>query len=160
VPADRLVLEVTEDTVMSDPERALDVLARLSESGVALALDDYGTGYSSLSYLKRLPIRELKIDRSFIFDLDTDPDAATIVRSTIEMANNLDLQVTAEGVETAASWTTLDAMGARHAQGYLLTKPLPADELDAWIATWQPPSHAATCGEGLSVAPRPARAVR
>jgi diguanylate cyclase (GGDEF)-like protein len=136
LPADALQLEVTEDTVMSDPERALDVLARLGEIGVGLALDDYGTGYSSLAYIKRLPVRELKIDRSFVSNMDTDDQDATIVRSTIELARNLGLRVVAEGVETQASWNALAAMGAHYAQGYLLTRPLPAAELEAWLERW------------------------
>ena len=137
VPPERLELEVTEDTVMSDPERALDVLARLSETGIALSLDDYGTGHSSLAYVKRLPIRELKIDRSFVMHMDIDPDDATIVRSTIELATNLGLHVVAEGVETAENWRALQAMGAGHAQGYFLSRPVPVGELEAWIADWE-----------------------
>ena len=137
VPAELLALEVTENTVMTDPERALDVLARLSEIGVGLSLDDFGTGYSSLAYVKRLPIRELKIDRSFVFNMDTDPQDATIVRSTIELANRLNLRVVAEGVETHASWSALGAMGAAQAQGYFLSRPLPAAELEAWVHDWE-----------------------
>ncbi len=140
VPAEALQLEVTENTIMSNPESALDSLARLSETGVSISLDDYGTGYSSLAYVKRLPIRELKIDRSFVFNMDTDSQDATIVRSTIELANSLNLRVVAEGVETDANWTALGEMGAALAQGYLLTKPLPASELDNWIENWNPPS--------------------
>jgi len=137
LPAELLQLEVTENTIMTDPERALDVLARLSETGIGLSLDDYGTGYSSLAYIKRLPIRELKIDRSFVFNLDTDAQDATIVRSTIELANRLDLRVVAEGVETSASWSTLGGMGAAQAQGYYLSAPLPAERLEAWIEEWE-----------------------
>ena len=133
-PPERLKLEVTEDTVMNDAERALDVLARLSEIGVALSLDDYGTGHSSLAYVKRRPICELKIDRSFVMHMDIDSDDATIVRSTVELATNLGLRVVAEGVETEENWRALAAMGARTAQGYFLSKPVPAGELEAWIA--------------------------
>jgi diguanylate cyclase len=121
---------------MSDPDRALDVLARLSEIGVGLALDDYGTGYSSPAYIKRLPVRELKIDRSFVLDMDTDEQDATIVRSTVELAHNLGLRVVAEGVETECSWHALADMGAHYAQGYLLTRPLAACELEAWLDDW------------------------
>ena len=138
LPAEALQLEVTEDTVMSDPDRALDTLARLSEIGIGLALDDYGTGYSSLAYIKRLPVRELKIDRSFVFNMDADEQDATIVRSTIELAHNLGLRVVAEGVETDASWHALAGMGARYAQGYLLSPPLPARDLEAWLDDWDP----------------------
>jgi len=143
VPAEALQLEVTENTIMSNPESALDSLARLSETGVSISLDDYGTGYSSLAYVKRLPIHELKIDRSFVFNMDADSQDATIVRSTIELANSLNLRVVAEGVETDANWTALGEMGAALAQGYLLTKPLPASELDTWIENWNPSVNAA-----------------
>ena len=133
VPAESLQLEVTENTIMSDPERALESLRLISDTGVSISLDDYGTGYSSLAYVKRLPIRELKIDRSFVFNMDTDPKDAMIVRSTIELASNLGICVVAEGVETEATWATLRDMGATLAQGYLLTKALPADDLVRWL---------------------------
>ncbi|MEA2384720.1 MAG: diguanylate cyclase [Solirubrobacteraceae bacterium] len=162
LPAGALQLEVTEDTVMSDPDRALEVLARLSEIGVGLSLDDYGTGYSSLAYIKRLPVRELKIDRSFVFNMDTDEQDATIVRSTVELAHNLGLRVVAEGVETQASWDALADMGAHYAQGYLLTRPLPAAELEAWLCDWRRTPIAASArtaapGAGEDSAPLAAR---
>ena len=125
-----LQLEITEDTFMGDPERVLDVLARLSEGGIGLALDDYGTGLSSLAYLKRLPISELKIDRGFVMNMTPGSDDATIVRSTIGLAHSLSLAVTAEGVETPEAWAELRAMGCELAQGYLLSRPRPAAELD------------------------------
>jgi EAL domain-containing protein (putative c-di-GMP-specific phosphodiesterase class I) len=150
LPAEALRLEVTEDMVMSDPDRALDVLARLSEIGVGLSLDDYGTGYSSLAYIKRLPIRELKIDRSFVQHMDADDQDATIVRSTVELAHNLGLRVVAEGVENEATWAALADMGAHYAQGYFLTAPLFAPEIERWLERW-------SAGGGQAVGARSAR---
>ena len=138
VPAQRLQLEITEDTFMTDPDRVLDVLARLSECGVGLSLDDYGTGLSSLAYLKRLPISELKIDRGFVMGMTAGSDDATIVRSTIQLAHSLGLTVTAEGVETDAAWAELRAMGCELAQGYLLSRPRPAGDLDAVLDAGYP----------------------
>ncbi len=99
VPADRLELEITENTILTDPLRARAVLARLSELGVSLAIDDFGAGYSSLGYLKRLPVDVLKIDRSFVMNMSNDANDAVIVRSTIDLGHNLGLRVVAEGVE-------------------------------------------------------------
>jgi diguanylate cyclase (GGDEF)-like protein len=127
--AGALRLEITESTIMADPARALPVLERLSEMGVALSVDDFGTGYSSLAYLKRLPVDELKIDRSFVSNLVTDRNDAVIVRSTIELARALGLQTVAEGVETTKTWSDLNQLGCDFAQGYLLSRPLPAEEL-------------------------------
>jgi diguanylate cyclase len=133
VPAGSLVLELTEDTLMADPEGALDVLAQLGELGIGLALDDFGTGYSSLAHLKRLPVQELKIDRSFVLDMVADAEDAVIVRSTVELARNLGLRVVAEGVETAAAYEQLAGYGCHAAQGYHLSRPLPARDLAAWL---------------------------
>ena len=122
-------LEITENTIMVDPQRTLDVLARISELGVEFSLDDYGTGYSSLARLRRLPVRELKIDRSFVMAMSQSPDDATIVRSTIELARSLGLHVVAEGVETEADWQQLVGWGCDTAQGFYLSRPVPAAEL-------------------------------
>jgi diguanylate cyclase (GGDEF)-like protein len=127
-PPGALSLELTEETIMTDPERAQDVLARLSELGIELSLDDFGTGYSSLSMLKRLPVRELKIDRSFVLDMLDDPGDAEIVRSTINLARNLGLRVVAEGVETEAALALLAEWGCDLAQGYHLGRPAPEAE--------------------------------
>jgi len=132
-PPELLQLEITEDTIMVDPVRVLDVAARLGELGVTLALDDFGTGASSLAHLKKLPIQELKIDRSFVMEMDRNPDDAVIVRSTVDLAHNLGLRVVAEGVETAASWEALTGFGCDVVQGYFLSRPLPPAQLEAWL---------------------------
>jgi diguanylate cyclase (GGDEF)-like protein len=125
----RLELEVTENTVLVDPARARDILLRLDELGVRLAIDDFGTGHSSLGYLKRLPVHVLKIDKTFVLHmLESDEDAA-IVRSTVDLAHNLGLEVVAEGVETRGIWERLAAMRCDVAQGYLLSPPVRAAEI-------------------------------
>ena len=144
LPARYLELEITESTVMADPVRALQVLQPLADMGIRLSIDDFGTGYSSLAYLRQLPIAELKIDRSFIAAMNTSDNDAVIVRSTIEMARNLGLEVVAEGVETPDIELALDRLGCDFIQGYLLSRPLPADELVPRLAvlssTWCAPS--------------------
>jgi diguanylate cyclase (GGDEF)-like protein len=130
--ADALVLEITESTLMHDPARAMQTVQRLHEMGVELSIDDFGTGYSSLAYLKRLPIDELKVDRSFVANLVTDQSDAVIVRSTIELAHNLGLRTVAEGVEDAATLEHLAGLGCDLAQGYHLSRPLLPDALEQW----------------------------
>ena len=130
VPADLLVLEITESAVMADPDHALEVLGRLHHLGVGLAVDDFGTGYSSMAYLKELPVDELKIDRSFVSQMATSPSDAVIVRSTIDLGHNLGLRVVAEGVENQHAWRQLSALGCDIAQGYYLGRPMPASELE------------------------------
>jgi diguanylate cyclase (GGDEF)-like protein len=130
VPAEQLECEISEHTVMADPVRATAVLAGLRELGVGLSLDDFGTGHSSLSYLKRLPLDEVKIDRSFVAGMAADENDAVIVRSTIDLARNLGLRVVAEGVETAEIMDALRELRCDVAQGYVISRPLPADELD------------------------------
>ena len=131
VPASSLVLEITENFIMSDPVRAVASLSRLHEMGVTLALDDFGTGYSSLSYLRRLPLHELKIDRSFLLALTAEDEA--IIRSTIEMAHKLRLKVVAEGVESAEIQGRLRELGCDEAQGLFVAAPAPAEEIRRWI---------------------------
>jgi EAL domain-containing protein (putative c-di-GMP-specific phosphodiesterase class I) len=134
VPGNRLECEISEDTVMADPLRAMDVLGRLRDMGLRLSLDDFGTGHSSLAYLKRLPLDEVKIDRSFVLGMTEDENDAVIVRSTIDLARNLGLDVVAEGVENAA---ILEGLGELHcdvAQGFHVSRPLPPAELEAWLA--------------------------
>ncbi|HUK96961.1 MAG TPA: EAL domain-containing protein [Gaiellaceae bacterium] len=145
VPPTSLELEITESVIVADPMRARAILNRLSEMGVVLAIDDYGTGYSSLGYLKRLPIDEMKIDRSFVMQMADDRNDAAIVRSTVELGRNLGLKVVAEGVETAAAWAHLKALGCDFAQGYYLSKPVPAAEIAALVAAGgSSPARAAT----------------
>ncbi|MGJ7459031.1 putative bifunctional diguanylate cyclase/phosphodiesterase [Halomonas sp. RA08-2] len=128
----RLRLEITESAIMQDPEHAREQLNRLRETGLRIAVDDFGTGYSSLAQLKRLPVQELKIDKSFILRLDECPDDEIIVRSTIELAHNLGLEVVAEGVETSASRALLEALSCDLLQGYLFSRPLPPNDLLSW----------------------------
>jgi diguanylate cyclase (GGDEF)-like protein len=136
----RLVLELTESTLMADPKRAKDVLARLHRMGVGLAIDDFGTGYSSLTYLSELPVTELKIDRSFVMSMSTSDGDAFIVRATIDLGRNLGLRVVAEGVESESIWNRLGELGCDVAQGYYLRRPAPAAELTPWLLATSMPS--------------------
>ena len=133
VDAPSLTFEITENVIMSDPARAMESLTRLHEMGVRLAIDDFGTGYSSLSYLRRLPVDELKIDRSFVIGLGTGHDEV-IVRSTIDLAHNLGLSVVAEGVESLAVQEQLLALGCDAAQGFFISAPAGAEVTRQWIA--------------------------
>jgi diguanylate cyclase (GGDEF)-like protein len=132
LPARKLVLEITESAVMKDAAYAQKILADLKRRGVCLAIDDFGTGYSSLAHLKRLPVDELKIDKSFVLNLSESADDLVIVRSTIELGHNMGLRVIAEGVETAESLAILRRLGCDMAQGYYLSKPLPAAGFVEW----------------------------
>ncbi|MBL7088745.1 EAL domain-containing protein [Acidovorax sp.] len=134
VEASAFCLEITESAIMDDPQRAEAMLNRLSEQGFKLSIDDFGTGYSSLAYLKRLPVDELKIDKSFVMGMETGEDDAMIVRSTIDLAHNLGLTVVAEGVETAAILERLRILACDEAQGYHIARPLPVDDFLAWQA--------------------------
>lgn len=133
VPAEQLVFEITESAIMSQPEKALVVLHTLRDCGISLSIDDFGTGYSSLAHLKRLPVQELKIDQSFVRDLDETSEDAVIVRSTIEMSHNLGLKVVAEGVEYQHSLDLLRRWHCDTAQGYLISRPLTAAAFETWI---------------------------
>jgi diguanylate cyclase (GGDEF)-like protein len=149
VPAQAFCLEITESAIMDDPQRAEATLLRLSQLGFRLSIDDFGTGYSSLAYLKRLPVDELKIDRSFVMGMEDDQDDAKIVRSTIDLAHNLGLSVVAEGVETAAVWNHLHRLDCDEAQGYHMSKPLPVTQFIEWHARWA--GRAATGWAGLAL---------
>ena len=133
LPPEVLTLEVTESLMLHDPQRAGEVLADLKELGVSLALDDFGTGYSSLEHLKRLPVNELKIDKSFVMSMDRDPADRAIVASTAALGRSLGLRVVAEGVESAASASVLAAIGCDIAQGFHYSPPVPADQLPALV---------------------------
>jgi diguanylate cyclase len=130
-----LRLELTETAVMTDHDLALSVLQALDRIGVSLSIDDFGTGYSSMSYLKTLPVRELKIDRSFVMGMANDPDSAVIVRSAVDLGHNLGMIVVAEGVQDATARSDLADMGCDLVQGYEICRPLPAGELELWIDT-------------------------
>ena len=132
--------------ILADPLRARRILLALSEIGVRIAIDDYGSGYSSLSYLKHLPVDGIKIDRSFVLNMAADASDAVIVRSTIELGRSLGLTVVAEGVETAANWEQLKALGCELAQGFYLSRPVPADEIAPFLRR-----HGALGGEAVAL---------
>ena len=129
-----LALELTENVIMENEGENIEALHQIKEMGVKLSVDDFGTGYSSLSYLRRLPLDELKIDRSFITEVDSNEDDASIVAAILAMARRLGLTVVAEGVETEQQLAYLRAEGCQEYQGYLFSKPVPADELAALLA--------------------------
>jgi len=139
VPPERVTLEVTESSVVEDPESAIKVLSEFKKHGMKISIDDYGTGYSSLAQLKQLPVHELKIDKSFVQRLEHDVDDQIIVRSTIELAHNMGLYVVAEGIEDEYSLTWLAEHGCELAQGYFISRPKPADELTSWLLDQKTP---------------------
>ena len=147
----RLTLEVTESGVMTDPRRAIEVLESLRSLGVRLAVDDFGTGHASLTYLKRLAIDELKIDKSFITNYALDQNDSIIVRSTVDLAHNLGLWVVAEGVEDQETLDDLRRIGCDTAQGYHLSRPMTARELERWFTSRA--SGAVYRGEPVHLAP-------
>jgi len=134
IEPDRVELEITENTILSDPVRTRTILGRLKELGVRLAIDDFGSGYSSLGYLKRLPLDVLKIDKSFVMTMMSDDDSAAIVRSTIDLAHNLGLEVVAEGVASAEISAVLDRLRCDAAQGFYFSGPIAASEVAGWAA--------------------------
>lgn len=133
LPADRLQLEITESAIMTEPGRAMDILSRMKEAGIGVSIDDFGTGYSSLSYLKKLPVNELKIDKSFVTEMVKNKDDAVIVLSTIDLTHNLGLSVVAEGVEDKKTMERLLELGCDAAQGYYMGKPSSAEDLARWL---------------------------
>ena len=138
MPASFLRMELTESFLMSDSGRSNAVLDGLSKAGVALSIDDFGTGYSSLSHLKRLPIDEIKIDRSFVMDMHAGGDDFMIVRATVDLGRNLGLRVVAEGVENRETFDRLADFGCDEAQGYYISRPMPLDEFDRWLSVRTP----------------------
>jgi diguanylate cyclase len=126
-----LEVELTESAVMSDPEASIKILERLSEMGVMVSVDDFGTGYSSMSYLRRFPIDQLKIDRSFLSEITARSDDASIVGAIVSLAHNLRLTVVAEGVETMAQLDLLKTLGCDQYQGYQFSPPVPASEFES-----------------------------
>jgi EAL domain-containing protein (putative c-di-GMP-specific phosphodiesterase class I) len=133
LPPALLTLEVTESGFIEDPVRALRMLEAIAALGVSLSIDDFGTGYSSLSHLARMPVHELKIDRSFVQGLESDPESAPVVRAAIDMGHGLGLKVIAEGIESEEAALRLRNFGCDVAQGYLYSEPLPLPAFEAWI---------------------------
>jgi len=161
LPADALQLEITESMIMSDPDRALATVTRLSDLGVRMSVDDFGTGYSSLANLRRLPIDDLKIDRSFVSPMMRDESDLIIVRSTINLGHDLGLRIIAEGVEDGATLQELSLLGCDLAQGYHLSRPMAARPFTEWLRAATPgatPEQPATAGETVTPE-QPARAV-
>jgi diguanylate cyclase (GGDEF)-like protein len=135
-PAELFKLEITESAVMAEPGRVLESMKQLRATGIRFSIDDFGTGYSSLAYLQRLPVEEIKIDRSFVGQMLGDTGSAAIVRATIELGGSLGLEVVAEGVEDERTWQALKRMGCSTAQGYFIARPMPVSELAAWMRSW------------------------
>jgi EAL domain-containing protein (putative c-di-GMP-specific phosphodiesterase class I) len=152
VPGDHLCLELTESTIMTDPDRALQVMNDLRELGVRLSVDDFGTGYSSMAYLKILPVDELKVDRSFVGQMTTSSDDTMLVQSAIDLGHNLGMTVVAEGVEDHQTLITLQDLGADVIQGYYLGRPMEGRSLTEWIESRQ---EARVIGRDAAPTPTP-----
>jgi EAL domain-containing protein (putative c-di-GMP-specific phosphodiesterase class I) len=141
LPAGRLRIEITEGAMMNDLARTREILERVRALGVGVSVDDFGTGYSSLSYLKRLPVDELKMDRSFVRNIATDAEDLAIVRSTVDLAHNLGLTVVAEGAEDGAAVRLLTELGCDDVQGYVFSRPLTPEAFAEWMV--------GPCGQSL-----------
>ncbi len=131
-----LLLEITETAMMADPEHAIETMNQLAAMNIKLAVDDFGTGFSSLSYLKKMPIDELKIDKSFVMDMCDNDHDAVLVRSTIDLSHNLGLTVVAEGVEDQEIWDLLEILGCDKLQGYFIARPMEASLVEDWLQNW------------------------
>jgi EAL domain-containing protein (putative c-di-GMP-specific phosphodiesterase class I) len=129
---ENLVLEITESAIMTNPEKSLEILRRFNEIGIAVSIDDFGTGYSSLSYLKHLPVKEIKIDKSFVISMLDSEDDRKIVRSIIDLAHNFDLNVVAEGIEDQETLSLITEMGCDIGQGYFIGRPMSLDSFQQW----------------------------
>jgi diguanylate cyclase (GGDEF)-like protein len=162
VSPERLILEITETTIMEDQERALQILTRLADMGVRLSIDDFGTGYSSLQYLSKLPVKEIKIDRSFVMDMIENDKHAMIVRATIDLAHNLDLEVIGEGTLNADVFEQLQQLGCDAAQGDYISMPVSAADFERWAqsAAWKPRRHKQTAVTAVEPPPKPAPTAR
>ena len=146
IAPDMLTLEITETGMITEKDRPLSTLQQLDELGVRISVDDFGTGYSSLSYLRRLPVDEVKIDRSFIQGMATDPGDLAIVRAIVDLARHLGMAVVAEGVESELTLSMLDDIGCDIGQGFLFSRPLPYDRLEAWFSARTDPDHNSATG--------------
>ena len=133
IPADHLVFEITESSIMSDVVRATETVNRLDEMGVRISIDDFGTGYTSLAYIRKLPVSEIKVDKSFVLNMQDSNDDAVIVRSVVDLGHNLGLEVVAEGVEDRETWDMLTQLGCTTAQGYYICRPVDPAALATWI---------------------------
>jgi EAL domain-containing protein (putative c-di-GMP-specific phosphodiesterase class I) len=143
LPASRLELEITETVLLQDTEATITTLTSLRDLGVGISMDDFGTGYSSLSYLRRFPFDKIKIDRSFIRDLSEEPDSIAIIRAVAGLGSSLGIATTAEGVETEAQLQRLREEGCTEVQGYLFSKPIPADQVQLLLQRLDPPKKKA-----------------
>jgi len=132
---EQVKFEITESAVMEDPRRAMEILSRMHDEGYVFSIDDFGTGYSSLSYLKRLPVDEIKIDKSFVMEMTRDDNDAVIVRSTIDLAHNMGRKVVAEGVESQDALEVLKILGCDCVQGFHLARPMAPDVLRHWVVS-------------------------
>jgi EAL domain-containing protein (putative c-di-GMP-specific phosphodiesterase class I) len=160
LPASALELEITESVLVSHVDRSLESIRRLHAMGVSLAIDDFGTGFSNLAYLKRFQVDTLKVDQSFVRDMLSDGDGATIVRAIVELGRSLSLHTLAEGVEQQAQADQLVAMGCGSAQGYLFSQALPAERFRAFLeASWEP-GRSVRPEADVETLPRPAQSVR
>jgi diguanylate cyclase (GGDEF)-like protein len=140
----QIVIEITEGQIMQEPDNVIDILSKLGLMGLSLSIDDFGTGQASLTYLKRLPVDKLKIDQSFVRDIETDVEDKLIVKATIELAHTLGMKVIAEGVETAGGYELLRKMDCDYVQGYYISRPVELDQIDDWYSDTQkaPPKNA------------------
>jgi EAL domain-containing protein (putative c-di-GMP-specific phosphodiesterase class I) len=141
VPANQLILEVTETSAMVDPVTSLQLLTRLRLEGFKVSIDDFGTGYSSMHQLARLPFSEIKIDQSFVKDIPDNPQSVSIARTIINLAHSLGMTVIAEGVENERALGALTELGCDLAQGYFISRPLYPDQIDSWLALQRQPAQ-------------------
>jgi EAL domain-containing protein (putative c-di-GMP-specific phosphodiesterase class I)/GGDEF domain-containing protein len=155
VAPERLELEITESAIMVDPQRVMQTLTRIKDLGVRFTIDDFGTGYSSLAYLKRLPVSGMKIDKSFVLNVESDRDNAVIVRSIVDLGHNLGLKVVAEGVETAEANEMLKSFRCDEAQGFYYSRPIPAYAItDFLIAPSEPIKSSELCRSAVGLPPQ------
>lgn len=143
VPVDRLKLEITESAIISDVARATETVTELHRMGVKISIDDFGTGYTSIAYLRRLPVVEVKVDKSYVLNMRQNADDAVIVRSIIELAHNLDLSVVAEGVEDRETLEMLNGLGCDSIQGFYFSRPLDVESFETWCEAHRTPRAAA-----------------